>query len=186
MHQERLSRPQTRQLSLHIVLALICLRTAPAFSTIDTLVVLHTNDFHGYISPDGDRAAGLARIATYFDRERARSSKVLALDAGDCVSGTPVSTLFQGRSIFEAMTAVGYDAVTLGNHEFDYGWREILAYRDIADFPTAERKRTQSRRRTDRRRALRDAEFGEPARRASSASQRRKLETLPRRRATKE
>ena len=118
-------RPNTWQLSLHIVLALLCLQAAPAFSTIDTLVVLHTNDFHGYISSDGDRAAGLARIATYFDRERARSSKVLALDAGDCVSGTPVSTLFQGRPIFEAMTAVGYDAVTLGNHEFDYGWRLI-------------------------------------------------------------
>lgn len=128
-------RPQTRQWSLHIVLALLCLRAAPAFSTIDTLVVLHTNDFHGYISSDGDRATGLARIATYFDRERARSSKVLALDAGDCVSGTPVSILFQGRPIFEVMTAVGYDAVALGNHEFDYGWREILAYRDIADFP---------------------------------------------------
>ena len=127
--------PQTWQLSLHIALVLLCLRAAPAFSTIDTLVVLHTNDFHGYISSDGDRAAGLARIATYFDRERARSSKVLALDAGDCVSGTPVSILFQGRPIFEAMTAVGYDAVALGNHEFDYGWREILAYRDIADFP---------------------------------------------------
>ena len=128
-------RPQTLQWSLHVVLALLCLRTAPAFSTVDTLVVLHTNDFHGYISSDGDRAAGLARIATYFNRERARSSKVLALDAGDCVSGTPVSTLFQGRPIFEAMTAVGYDAVVLGNHEFDYGWREILACRDIADFP---------------------------------------------------
>ncbi|MCY3788400.1 MAG: bifunctional UDP-sugar hydrolase/5'-nucleotidase [Gemmatimonadetes bacterium] len=128
-------RPKTWQSSLHVVLALLCLRAAPAVSAIDTLVVLHTNDFHGYISPDGDRAAGLARIATYFDHERARSSKVLALDAGDCVSGTPVSILFQGRPIFEAMTAVGYDAVTLGNHEFDYGWREILAYRDIADFP---------------------------------------------------
>ena len=127
--------PKTWQLSLHVVLALLCLRAAPAFSAIDTLVVLHTNDFHGYISPDGDRAAGLARIATYFDRERARSSKVLALDAGDCVSGTPVSILFQGRPIFTVMTAVGYDAVVLGNHEFDYGWREILAYRDIADFP---------------------------------------------------
>ena len=127
--------PQTWQLSLHVVLALLCLRAAPAFSAIDTLVVLHTNDFHGYISPDGDRAAGLARIATYFNRERARRSKVLALDAGDCVSGTPVSTLFQGRPIFTVMTAVGYDAVVLGNHEFDYGWREILAYRDIADFP---------------------------------------------------
>ena len=128
-------RPQTWQLSLHVALALLCLRAAPAFSTIDTLVVLHTNDFHGYISPDGDRAAGLARIATYFNSERARSSKVLALDAGDCVSGTPVSILFQGRPIFEVMTAVGYDAVVLGNHEFDHGWREILAYRDIADFP---------------------------------------------------
>ena len=127
--------PQTWQLSLHVVLALLCLRAAPAVSAIDTLVVLHTNDFHGYISPDGDRAAGLARIATYFNRERARRSKVLALDAGDCVSGTPVSTLFQGRPIFTVMTAVGYDAVVLGNHEFDYGWREILAYRDIADFP---------------------------------------------------
>ena len=90
------SRPQTRQWSLHIVLALLCLRAAPAFSTIDTLVVLHTNDFHGYISPDGDRAAGLARIATYFDRERARSSKVLALDAGDCVSGTPAQPSSKG------------------------------------------------------------------------------------------
>ena len=128
-------RPQTWQSSLHVALVLLCLRAAPAFSTIDTLVVLHTNDFHGYISSDGDRAAGLARIATYFNSERARSSKVLALDAGDCVSGTPISTLFQGRPIFEAMTAVGYDAVTLGNHEFDYDWREILAYRDIADFP---------------------------------------------------
>ena len=127
-------RPKTWQWSLPVALALLCLRAVPAFSTIDTLVVLHTNDFHGYISSDGDRAAGLARIATYFNSERARSSKVLALDAGDCVSGTPVSILFQGRPIFEAMTAVGYDAVTLGNHEFDYGWREILAYRDIADF----------------------------------------------------
>ena len=55
---ERTSRasfwPQTWQLSLHVVLALLCLRAAPAFSAIDTLVVLHTNDFHGYISPDGD------------------------------------------------------------------------------------------------------------------------------------
>ena len=71
--------PQIWQRSLHIVLVLLCLWAAPASSTIDTLVVLHTNDFHGYISSDGDRAAGLARIATYFNHERARSSKVLAL-----------------------------------------------------------------------------------------------------------
>ena len=136
---ERTSRasfsPQILQVSLRVALALLCLRATPAVSAIDTLVVLHTNDFHGYISPDGDRSAGLARVATYFNDERARRSKVLALDAGDCVSGTPVSTLFQGRPIFEVMTAVGYDAAVLGNHEFDYGWREILAYRDIADFP---------------------------------------------------
>ena len=68
-------RPKTYQLPLHVVLALLRLRAAPAISDIDTLVILHTNDFHGYISPDGDRAAGLARIATYFNRERARRSK---------------------------------------------------------------------------------------------------------------
>ena len=55
--------PQTWQLSPRIVLVLLCLQAVPAFSTIDTLVVLHTNDFHGYISPDGDRAAGLARLS---------------------------------------------------------------------------------------------------------------------------
>jgi 2',3'-cyclic-nucleotide 2'-phosphodiesterase (5'-nucleotidase family) len=104
-------------------------------SEIDTLVVLHTNDFHGYISPDGDRTAGLARIAAYFNHERARGANVLAIDGGDCVSGTPVSILFKGRPIFEAMSVAGYDAAVLGNHEFDYGWREILAYRDLANFP---------------------------------------------------
>ena len=105
------------------------------YAATDTLVVLHTNDFHGYISPDGDRAAGLARIAAYFNTVRSRGANVLALDAGDCVSGTPVSTLFQGRPIYEVMAAAGYDAAALGNHEFDYGWREILNYRDLADFP---------------------------------------------------
>ena len=117
-----------------VVVALLC-GVAHAFAATDTLVVLHTNDFHGYISADGDRAAGLARIAAYFKQERQRNSNVLALDAGDCVSGTPVSTLFQGRPIYEVMTAAGYDASALGNHEFDYGWREILNYRDLADFP---------------------------------------------------
>jgi len=81
-----------------------------AASEIDTLVVLHTNDFHGYISPDGDRTAGLARIAAYFNHERARGANVLAIDGGDCVSGTPVSILFKGRPIFEAMSVAGYDA----------------------------------------------------------------------------
>ena len=108
---------------------------APAFPATDTLVVLHTNDFHGYISADGDRAAGLARIAAYFKQQRQIHSNVLALDAGDCVSGTPVSTLFQGRPIYEVMSAAGYDASALGNHEFDYGWREILNYRELANFP---------------------------------------------------
>ena len=97
---KRTSIASTWQLSLHVALALFCLRAAPAFSTNDTLVVLQSNDFHGYISSDGDRADGLARIATYFDRERARSSKVLALDAGDCVSGTHVSILLSRATDF--------------------------------------------------------------------------------------
>ena len=96
---------------------------------------MHTNDFHGYIQENGNRSAGAARIAALFDSLRAAQRQVVVLDAGDCVSGTPVSYLFKGNPIFEVMNAMGYDAAALGNHEFDYGWAQIQGYRRTANFP---------------------------------------------------
>tara|TARA_Y100001934_G_C11914629_1_gene568305 strand:+ start:182 stop:604 length:423 start_codon:yes stop_codon:yes gene_type:complete len=118
-----------------VILALGLTPFRGAEARVDTLVVLHTNDFHGYISAEGDRIAGAARIAPYFKQVRSSRDRVVALDAGDCVSGTPVSIPFDGKPIFEVMDHVGYDAVVLGNHEFDYGWRTINAYRARASFP---------------------------------------------------
>ncbi|MEE2659318.1 MAG: bifunctional UDP-sugar hydrolase/5'-nucleotidase [Candidatus Latescibacterota bacterium] len=106
-----------------------------ALAQQDTVVIAHTNDFHGYLQADGDRSAGAARIAATFDSLRLAHGELIVLDAGDCVSGTPVSSLFNGDPIFEVMNAMRYDAVTIGNHEFDYGWRKILDYRELVDFP---------------------------------------------------
>ncbi|MDZ7684857.1 MAG: metallophosphoesterase [Gammaproteobacteria bacterium] len=81
------------------------------------LVVIHTNDFHGHIKAEGDYA-GAARIAALVAETRATHERVLVLDAGDAISGTPVSTMFEGLPIFEILNMVGYDAGAIGNHEF--------------------------------------------------------------------
>lgn len=99
-----------------------------------SLLILHTNDFHGHISSEEDYA-GAARIAAFFKQQRALRKDVLILDAGDSVSGTPVSTLFKGIPIFQITSAMGYDFGNLGNHEFDYGYRQIDKFKAIASYP---------------------------------------------------
>ncbi len=91
------------------------------------LVVLHTNDTHSRMDPfpmDGGRFAGLggaARRATAIRRVRAENEHVLLLDSGDIFQGTPYFNFFGGEIEFRAMTAMGYDVATLGNHDFDNG-----------------------------------------------------------------
>jgi 5'-nucleotidase/UDP-sugar diphosphatase len=101
---------------------------------IRSLMILHTNDFHGHISQEADYA-GAARITSLFKQVRGQRDDVLILDAGDSVSGTPVSTLFKGVPIFEVMSRMGYDVGLLGNHEFDYGWKQISKFMETANFP---------------------------------------------------
>lgn len=106
----------------------------PGLSDTETLVILHTNDFHGHIA-ESNESAGAARIAAYFAEQRAAHKNVLILDAGDAISGTPVSTLFSGVPIYEVMSQMGYDVGLLGNHEFDHGWRQIESFKEAANFP---------------------------------------------------
>jgi 2',3'-cyclic-nucleotide 2'-phosphodiesterase (5'-nucleotidase family) len=90
--------------------------------------IVHTNDLHGHLE-------NAAAIAAFVRAERKSSDAVLVLDAGDGITGTPVSTLYRGVPIFEVMSRMGYDAGTLGNHEFDHGSGAIATFRDAADFP---------------------------------------------------
>ncbi len=98
------------------------------------LVIIHTNDFHGHIKEEKNYA-GAARISAFVQQQRARYPRVIFLDAGDAISGTPVSTMFQGSPIFKVMNAMDYDVGLLGNHEFDHGYKQIEKFREIAKQP---------------------------------------------------
>jgi 5'-nucleotidase len=122
----------SRTLSLVLVLGLSTLSSALAEKR--DLTIIHTNDFHGHINQEAEYA-GAARIAAFVKQTRAKRQHVLVLDAGDAISGTPVSTMFQGEPIFEVMNLIGYDAAALGNHEFDHGYHRISKFREISRHP---------------------------------------------------
>lgn len=103
---------------------------APAFGNtqkVKKLTILHTNDTHSQIEPlpnDGRAYAGMggmARRATLIKQIRSQEENVLLLDAGDMFQGTPYFNYFGGEPEFKLMSAMGYDAATVGNHDFDNG-----------------------------------------------------------------
>jgi 5'-nucleotidase len=108
----------------------------------ETIVtILHTNDVHSRIDPfpeDGGRNGGLggaARRATLIRRIRAENPNTLLVDAGDVFQGTPYFNLFKGEVDFRVMSALGYDAMNIGNHDFDGGVEGLLGALPFARFP---------------------------------------------------
>jgi 2',3'-cyclic-nucleotide 2'-phosphodiesterase (5'-nucleotidase family) len=77
----------------------------------------------------------MARIAGLIKKIRRTEEYVIALDAGDFVSGTPFHTFYGGRAEIECMNAIGYDAVAVGNHELDNGLKRLFDLSDQAEFP---------------------------------------------------
>lgn len=91
------------------------------------LVILHTNDWHSRIDPfpmDGGKMQGLggaAKRAALIAKIRKEEEHVLLLDCGDIFQGTPYFNFYGGELEFRLMSSMGYDAATLGNHDFDAG-----------------------------------------------------------------
>ena len=106
-----------------------------------SIVILHTNDTHSRIEPipESDRIAGnkggVVRRMNYIEQVRKENKNVLLFDAGDFLQGTPYFNLFKGKVETEAMNMMRYDAVTLGNHEFDYGLEALEKVVRRAKFP---------------------------------------------------
>ncbi|GHU73037.1 metallophosphatase [Clostridia bacterium] len=99
------------------------------------LVILHTNDIHGAVAEDpATGAIGYAQIAQVKASLEAIGAYVLLLDAGDASQGAPVVNLSHGKTAFEFMNAAGYDAMSPGNHEFDWGTDNLLQNAEIAEF----------------------------------------------------
>lgn len=115
--------------------------TAFAQSAQPSLVILHTNDMHSRIDPfpmDGSRFQGLggvSRRAALIRQIRAQHRHVLLVDSGDIFQGTPYFNFFKGAVELKAMSAMGYDAATLGNHDFDNGVEGLVDVIEHARFP---------------------------------------------------
>lgn len=105
MHRKRINQ------ILAILVVLIAL-ARPALGSNQEIVILHTNDLHG---------ESLARIATIVAELREVHPDLLLVDAGDLFSGTPVSGVFKGEAEQTAVLALSFDALAVGNHDFDFG-----------------------------------------------------------------
>jgi len=106
-----------------------------------TLTILHTNDIHCHIEPftgPSERYAGkggMARISELAKLTRQKNPNTLLFDAGDMFQGTPYFNYFKGELILKLMSEAGYNAGTIGNHEFDNGLEGILKPLPNATFP---------------------------------------------------
>lgn len=87
-----------------------------------SISVVHTNDIHGNISADDENEVlGLARVKTFFDRKEKEADIAFLLDAGDYFHGQSFATIDRGAAAAELMGACGYTAMTVGNHDWNYG-----------------------------------------------------------------
>ena len=108
-----------------VLLCSLCVIPADAAPPANTATILFTHDLHSHFLPqpaeDGGESGGYARLKTAIDREREKCPDALLLDGGDFSIGSLVQTLYTTQAAeLRTMGALGYDAATLGNHEFDH------------------------------------------------------------------
>jgi 5'-nucleotidase len=106
------------------------------------LLILHTSDTHSRIEPISRSSAdphagkgGVVRRAAFVDRMRALHPDLLLFDCGDISQGTPYYNLFRGELEVKMMNLMRYDAMTIGNHEFDFGMDNLARLFRMANFP---------------------------------------------------
>lgn len=114
------------------VILLILLDVAVGLAAPVTVRILHVNDFHGFAEPyvpfGGDTSlGGIAWLASEVDRLRSEKPALL-IAAGDMIQGNNWANLSQGASVMELMNRMRFDAMVVGNHEFDFG-QEVLKQR---------------------------------------------------------
>lgn len=102
----------------------------------ENLVILHTNDMHSNVRPEQlTKPGGMVRVKVAVDSIRRAEPHVMLLDAGDDVQGQMYFTLFKGEVEYEMMNRMGYDAATIGNHEFDNGIESLADNYRRVEFP---------------------------------------------------
>jgi 5'-nucleotidase / UDP-sugar diphosphatase len=118
-----------------LVLALVLATGAAAQDEEFELTILHTNDTHSHHEPGSNGNGGVARQAAVQSQIIDEGGNVLLLDGGDRFTGTLFHQQYRGADQVQVMNALGYDAMTLGNHEFDDGDDVLAAFVDGVEFP---------------------------------------------------
>ena len=126
-----------------VVLYMLLLFTAVGSYAQKHLEVLHTNDTHSCIMPLNPNLAdtavagrgGFLRRVAMIKEERAKNQDLLLIDSGDFSQGSPFYTMFKGDVEIGLMNLMGYDAATIGNHEFDFGMENMARIFKMAKFP---------------------------------------------------
>lgn len=123
----------------------LCLVSADSVSSGQSgkqLFILHTSDTHSRIEPISAEAAdeyagmgGVVRRAGFVKQFRGKHPDMLLLDCGDISQGTPYYNFFKGELEVKMMNLMGYDAMTIGNHEFDFGLENMARLFRMANFP---------------------------------------------------
>lgn len=112
-----------------------------ARKNVTKITILHTNDVHSHIEPFPDNdpkyagLGGIARRSALIKKIRSQENNVLLLDAGDVFQGTPYFNIYGGELEFKLMSEMGYDACTIGNHDFDNGIDGLHKMLPHANFP---------------------------------------------------
>lgn len=106
-------------------------RMAATSDNTNEHTILHTNDIHGRFVEDDGRVIGMAKVKGLKDKY----NPDLMVDSGDAFQGLPVSNNSKGEEMAKAMNGVGYDAMTVGNHEFDFGYDQLLKLQKQLNFP---------------------------------------------------
>jgi 2',3'-cyclic-nucleotide 2'-phosphodiesterase (5'-nucleotidase family) len=97
--------------------------------------IMHVNDIHGRVEAAKYDGMGLARVSTLVKQVRAEDPNVILLDAGDAIHGTVFAALSDGESVVKIMNEMGYDAMTTGNHDYNYGLDRLENLQNTMNYP---------------------------------------------------
>lgn len=122
---------------------------------MQSITIFHSNDLHGHLTPwvgwegelNGRTIGGLDRLAGVVNQKRGAVGRhnVFLTDGGDALGDTLIAQLTRGKAILDVMNAIGYDAMTLGNHEVDFGPAVLQEHIRQAQFPVIAANLVQSK-----------------------------------------
>ncbi len=120
------------------VSVLLIVRSLPGSQALpgsQVFTILFTNDLHSKVKEGKYSGMGAGKLKTIIDREKQANPNTLLFDAGDAFFGSALATITEGKGGLKVMNALGYDAMALGNHEFDFGVPKLQTLANQLTFP---------------------------------------------------